>query len=542
MSSVVDDAPPRKRLAIIGGGSSGLVTLKYALDLLPTWDVRCFEQSNHITGAWGNPYPGFVSTSTKYTTQFACFPAFDANVHPDGGASRSEFFRGGEYGEYLEQFADEFSLRSHIALRCRVENLRRAEGGVGWTITLHPEDEPPTDEHFDAVVICTGLAAKPNPIECDVRTLAAPELAHLDDISGQCVVVVGGGESAVDFANRLAQPERGNRVFLSLHSGIRVSPRYHPIRGVPSDFLRNRLMLSIHEDIRNWIGQRFVEARIRYQETFERLFPRKRTKQPTGDADATVLAGRKEWAYRLTKAARANLFNMFHNKSDDFLDAVGRGDLRIIGPPVDRTFRRFREFDAGPDSESGVDIAPDLVVPAIGFRHRLDELSGGTVRLADFHLGCCHTEWEDLYLVGHARPVIGNIPSMSEMQARLVCSLLAGECPRPDDLVERHRADAEKRRRAFPGVDHDLIFPVEMIPYCDQLATLMHALPTRRRIGLLRAWWRMHLAPATTIHYRTDGTAARDEGRTAPVYMPTPLILFLLGLKPFDRLYRLFRR
>ena len=47
-------------------------------------------------------------------------------------------------------------------------------------------------------------------------------------LKNKSIVVIGGGESAVDYANRLAQPELNNEVYLSLHSGIRVSPRYHP--------------------------------------------------------------------------------------------------------------------------------------------------------------------------------------------------------------------------------------------------------------------------------------------------------------------------
>jgi cation diffusion facilitator CzcD-associated flavoprotein CzcO len=53
-----------RRLAIVGGGSSGLVTLKHALDALPDWEIVCFEKSATTTGCWGDPYPGFVSTST----------------------------------------------------------------------------------------------------------------------------------------------------------------------------------------------------------------------------------------------------------------------------------------------------------------------------------------------------------------------------------------------------------------------------------------------------------------------------------------------
>ena len=98
----------RKRLAIIGCGSSGLITLKYALEFLPEWEVICFEQSDSITGCWGNPYPGFVSTSTKYTTQFACFPICGATMSAEGAQSREEFFQNDEYGQYLTAFARQF--------------------------------------------------------------------------------------------------------------------------------------------------------------------------------------------------------------------------------------------------------------------------------------------------------------------------------------------------------------------------------------------------------------------------------------------------
>ena len=126
-------AEPRRRLAIVGGGSSGLICLKYAIDLLTDWDIVCYEKSDQITGCWGNPYPGFVSTSTKYTTQFSCFPQFNANVQPDGGESRAEFFRDGEYGQYLDQFAEHFELHDKIRLQHCVDLMRRSpdESGRG---------------------------------------------------------------------------------------------------------------------------------------------------------------------------------------------------------------------------------------------------------------------------------------------------------------------------------------------------------------------------------------------------------------------------
>jgi len=538
----------RRSLAIIGGGSSGLICLKYALDMLTGWDVVCLEKSDRITGCWGNPYPGFVSTSTRYTTQFACYPVFEATVNPDGGKSRAEFFRNGEYGQYLEQFAETFSLHDNIELECRVDGIRRSADGNGWDLSvtrLNGDGPATTTGHFDCVVICTGLAAAPKQIDCDVELLPHSELNHpkgLGHITNQRIVVVGGGESAVDYANRLSMPELKNEVFLSLQSGIRVSPRYHPIRGVPSDFLRNRLMLSIHEDIRNWIGQRFVELRIQYQETFERLFPRSHSgdEPPAATPHSKSQSNsqlQKEWAYKLTKSAKDDLFNMFHNKSDDFLDAVGDGRIQIVGAPVDRRFTTFRNFDC--DTE--VVVNPDLVAPAVGYRATLGALSEGRFQLSDFYLGCCHVNFPDLHLVGFARPIIGNIPSISEMQARYVISILSGKVARLSGITQLHQADVRYRRDRYKNLNMDAMYPVEMFPYCDQLARLMKAVPSVLSPASLRSWCRTQLAPASTLHY-TDGSGQLSEhGDSAKVYMPTALVCFLLALKPVDWVYRVFR-
>lgn len=537
----------RKRLAIVGGGSSGLVTLKLALDELSDWDIVCFEKSDRVTGCWGRPYPGFVSTSTKYTTQFACFPLYDATVNPDGGASREEFFREDEYGKYLERFAEKFGLHNHIELNTTVNHLQRRESHDGWELSISSNDrEPSRVEHFDAVVQCTGLAAQPKRIECSLPMLSVSELNSpdgLDHVRGKRIVVVGGGESAVDYAVRLSRAELGNRVFLSLYTGIRVSPRYHPIRGVPSDFLRNRLMLSIHPDLRNWIGQRFVESRIKYQESFERWFPPKQQlatmngREPE-ENEKQLAQLRKHWAFVLTKAAKDELFNMFHNKSDGFLDAVARGAIEIVGPPLDPEFSKCKSFE----SEVPVEVEANLLVPAIGFRSTLESISSSKLRVRDFYLGCCHAEHSDLFLVGFARPIIGNIPTISEVQARYVCRLISGRSLRDPQIAKLHQVHREKNQKQFGKLNLDAIYPVEMFPYCDHLAKLMGEYPSIRSFGSLLGWCREQLTPATTLHYRArESEASKFFTSGSRVYMPPLLVALLLMLKPIDFGYRVLR-
>ncbi len=530
--------PAPNRMAVIGCGSSGLICLKTALAKLPGWEVVCFEQSGQITGCWGNPYPGFISTSTKYTTQFACFPERDASVESDVGHSRAEFYRGAEYGEYLNRFASAFQLHPHIKLHHQVERLARAEDDAGWSVTYRATESaaPSVTEHFDAVVICTGLAAQIKEIESEVPAIRLSELNEpegIANIRNERIVVFGGGESAVDFAVRLSQLEFANTVYLSLRTGVRVSPRYHPIRGVPSDFLRNRLMLSVHPALRNWIGQRFVEARILHQERFEKWFPSTARKK-TGEQAQKISEVRKVWAYKLTKAAKDELFNMFHNKSDDFLDHVAQGQITIVGPPVNSRMETFHQFQ----SEETVNVYPTRILPAIGYKSTFRTIAGDSIRLADFYLGCCHETLPNLFLVGFARPIIGNIPTISEMQAAYVCGLIGGRYTRPKRIIELNAADQRRHEARFSKLNLEAVYPVEMFTYCDRLSRQMNMYPSLRGVGSLSSWWRMQLSPATTMHYHYRDPQTHSFFERAPVYMPTLLVLFLLLLKPLDWMYR----
>ena len=237
------------KIAVIGAGSSGLVTLKYLLDVYPAEDVICFEKGHSVRGCWGDQRPDFVSTSTKYTTQFSCFRKWTSDTAPE--QNFEEFYRGAEFGDYLDAFAAHFNLKERIRFGVELRSLERDDDG--WTLTLG-ENGKEESQKLDAVFLCTGLVNQKVPID----STTVPVADNFESIRDSTVVVVGGGESAADVANHLAKPSHNNTVYLSLRSGVRVSPRYHPIRGVPSDFLRNRLLLSFGKGIRNWVGERFV--------------------------------------------------------------------------------------------------------------------------------------------------------------------------------------------------------------------------------------------------------------------------------------------
>jgi dimethylaniline monooxygenase (N-oxide forming) len=409
------------KITVVGAGCSGLITLKYLLNAFPASDVLCFEKSHSVRGVWGDQRADFVSTSTKYTTQFSCFRKYAAEVMPE--RNYEEFYRGSEFGDYLEAFAEHFRLKERIRFGVEMRHLERIDNCWNLILVENGREERLT---FDAVFLCTGLANQRAP-------LISPSIPVKEDPEGirnATVVVVGGGESAADIANHLAKPGHNNTVYLSLRSGIRVSPRYHPIRGVPSDFLRNRLLLSFGKGARNWAGERFVTFRIRYDQLLAKWFPHQNA-GASPDERARIL--RREWDLKLKARAKGGLFNVFHNKSDDFLDAVAEKRLQIIGPPVDGNWMEYFDFD----QVSTLHLTPDLLVFSTGYHTRLEEFSGGRIHLQDFHLGCVHTDLPNLFLIGFARPIIGNIPSISEMQARYAVGALSGKYKLPTDITPR---------------------------------------------------------------------------------------------------------
>jgi dimethylaniline monooxygenase (N-oxide forming) len=513
------------KIAVVGAGCSGLVTLKYLLDIYPATDVVCFEKSHSVRGCWGDQRPDFVSTSTKYTTQFSCFRKWSTEVAPE--QDFEEFYRGSEFGDYLEAFAAHFNLKERIRFGIELQHLEWIN--EGWEL-LMAENGKEKRGRFDAVFLCTGLVNQ----KVRFGSTAIPMTEDPEGICNATVVVVGGGESAADVANYLAKAEHNNTVFLSLRSGIRVSPRYHPIRGIPSDFLRNWLLLSFDKGIRNWVGERFVTFRIRFERLLARWFPHQ---QASADPDEQAQALRREWDLKLKARAKGGLFNVFHNKSDDFLNAVAEKRLQIIGPPIDEQWTDYFDFD----QSKTLHLSPDRLVCSTGYRSQLADLSAGTLHLKDFFYGCVHIDRRNLFLIGFARPIIGNIPSISEMQARYAVGVLSGKYALPAASPEKQDEAWKQLCAEYRTINTENVYPVEQFAYCDDLAQEMGILPTLTTVGSLKTWLKIMFTPASTMHY-VDHYFDHQAIDRQKIYMPGILIAFLSLVRLLGYPLRLIKR
>lgn len=514
-------------IVVIGAGSSGLVTLKYLMDEFPAEQIICFEKSDSIRGCWGDQSEEFVSTSTKYTTQFSCHRTL--NTASCVSHQYQEFYRGKEYGDYLEDFAEKFDLKRLIQFETKLISAKH--GLEGWTINL---DSPrgQIKKVFKALFICTGLVNKKREIETSNKNIKIT--SNYLKVKNSKVVIIGGGESAVDIANKLAKEELNNKVSLSLRSGVRVSPRYHPIRGVPSDFLRNRLLLSVDKRIRNWIGEGFVTFRIRHKKILEKLFPNK------SNSDHSQVSGScQNWELKLKQKSKNDLFNVFHNKSDQFLKAVSEGRINIIGPETDSSFKIFYDFD----QEKQTTVEPEVIIPSTGYYSNLKSISNGSMKIKDFYLGCLSTTLPNTFIIGFARPVIGNIPTISEMQAQYCTGILKRIYKIPKDIKEKQEKDWKDLEGEYPSIKISNVYPVEHYPYCDVLAKHMGTYPSLLKLRSLKLWLKILLIPASTTHY-LDQNFDREALKEQVVFTPTFLILLLVIIRiielPFKMLKFLF--
>lgn len=473
----------KKRICIIGAGPAGLINLAtLACDLdMSEWDVVLYEKSSRFGGAWAWQDSEFTSTSTKYATQFATYVKFTTD---DG------FFHGEEYGEYLTSFIKDRGIGDRIHLNSEVTGCTRTD--KGWSVAINNGES----QDFDFLILGSGLANRPKK-QLDYMSNFTELVSKSEALEGKTILIVGGGESAVDVAARYS---KNNKIVFSLKSGIRLSPRMHPIRGVPSDYLRNELLLRIKETWRNFIGNKFVRTVKRFYTTIQRLtIPKDQIWHTTDETK------RREIELELLNNAKDDLYNVFHTKNDDFLK--NPHNVEVWGPVIEHTESSVTLKRISTDETT--EIQPDYLVNGIGYLSSMSYL-GDQVRVSEFVYGVVHKSDPTVFLGGFARPVIGNIPTICELQARWICDIIMGKSSRPTEADwERDRASQKSK---YPMINTDAVYPTDMYPYCETIGRRLRPRKSYRSFKML-------LTPFSTLRYfPTPENVSLIE--KSPVFMP----------------------
>lgn len=178
-------------LIIIGGGQSGLATAALARRY-GFGRPLLLEAADELTGSW----PDYYDSLTLFSpARYSALPGLPFPGDPDRYPTRDEVV------DYLRRYAA--GLDADVRTRTRVTSVRR-EGGA-WIVTA----EDGTSRSARAVIAATGNYATPNAPALPGqdgftgRVLHAAEYRSPEPFAGQRVVVVGGGNSAVQIAAEL---------------------------------------------------------------------------------------------------------------------------------------------------------------------------------------------------------------------------------------------------------------------------------------------------------------------------------------------------
>ncbi|KAF7325050.1 hypothetical protein MKEN_00547600 [Mycena kentingensis (nom. inval.)] len=226
----IPNAHPR-RVLVVGGGASGLVTLRNLLDRGEFDDVQLVERRQDLggvwkldeeNGKWASPaYRGLIG---NVLPEFLSFSAHEPFPEPPNTAQGQPFPSLSETHAYLRGFAAPLVAAGKIRLNMEVVAVDEFEGHAGWSVRMRDwaRGGELLEEAWDAVVIAVCAydhAAYPEtpgveelrrtPLASHCKTWRGPE-----GYENKRVLVVGNANSGNDIAAQLAPVARA--VFQSI--------------------------------------------------------------------------------------------------------------------------------------------------------------------------------------------------------------------------------------------------------------------------------------------------------------------------------------
>jgi len=187
------------RVCVIGAGMSGLASIR-ALTLAGV-EVSAYEAGSAIGGMWryandNGLSAAYASLSTNTSRRRMQYPSLPMSASAPDFPHRSDMLA------YLETYARENDLLSHIACSAWVEQARPADGG--WEVAVRGQ----AARRFDAVVVASGHYSDPQipelPGHFDGTIVHAFDYRTPEPFAGRRVVVVGGAQSALDIAAEIS--------------------------------------------------------------------------------------------------------------------------------------------------------------------------------------------------------------------------------------------------------------------------------------------------------------------------------------------------
>lgn len=423
-------------VCLIGAGLSGLAAA-HALKSQGL-DFVCLEQAADVGGIWRRPQagergPGYQSlhlNTAKELTGYADHPMPDSYpLYP----------RHTEVAAYLRSFAQWAGLLDHVELETTVESVRQEADG-GWTVVSRDALGVRTSRSFTQVIVASGhntepsMPAPPPGSETFTGTiLHALDYRDGSDHTGQRVVVVGLGASAVDIAADLSR--HAAQTVLSVRRGLHILPKQ--LFGLSLDEIADApwwTQMSLPEQ-RRFVEQALLVARGRLAD-----YGLPEPDHPVFASAVTI--------------------------SDEILSRIRHGAV-TPKPAIE-----FVEGDRVVFTD-GSSVRADTIVYCTGYRMAFPFLPAGCPigpqGSVELYKRVVAPEHPGLHFIGLVRP-LGSITRLVEAQARWVARIIAGEAVLPEaDVMRKEIATYLSGIADQYGQTEGASIQVNVAPYLEEL-------------------------------------------------------------------------
>ncbi|XP_049911159.1 flavin-containing monooxygenase 5-like [Epinephelus moara] len=462
-----------RRVAVVGGGSSGLACIKCCLD--EGLEPVCFESSDDIGGLWRfkeNPEPDrasiYHSVIINTSKEMMCFSDFPIPGHFPNYMHNSLIM------DYFRMYADHFQLTEHIRFNTKVLQVKQRSDfshSGQWDVEIENKDGKKERHIFDAVMICIGHHCQPN--------LPLHDFPGIDTFTGKYfhsrdyktpeewrdkkVVVIGIGNSGGDIAVELSRVTK--------------------------------------------------QVRMTYRET------KGKGLSTTAFVSWSYFNECSIYQFLVTLLINVNiylrLFSQHPTINDELPNRILSGTVQVK-PNIRRFQGSSVEFDDGSVVE---DV--DLVVFATGYKFSFPFLASQVVSVsqnkASLYKYVFPPEMDrpTLAIIGLVQP-LGAIMPISEMQARWATRVFKGciKLPSMASMLKDVECKKETMARRYVTSQRHTI-QVDYVNYMDEIAELVGVRPNFLKLLLTdpRLGLNVMLGPGTPYQYRLKGPGKWAEAR-----------------------------